>query len=140
MVNITEFAKRLEKILDYYGLSASAFADKIEFNRSSISHLLSGRNKPSLDFVLKVLKTFPEVELHWLLNGKGTFPKDDNQPQQNIPENSPTQKTETNTLLKDEEPKKTQLSHSHTSISNGDIERIVFFYKDGTFKEYKNLP
>ena len=140
MINITEFAKRLEKILDYYGLSASAFADKIEFNRSSISHLLSGRNKPSLDFVLKVLKTFPEVELHWLLNGKGTFPKDDDQPQQNTVENSPTQKIENNTLFKDEEPKNVQLSPSHTSISNGDIERIVFFYKDGTFKEYKNLP
>ena len=74
MVNTEEFIKRLERILQFYGLSASAFADKIQVQRSSISHLLTGRNKPSLEFVLKVVKTFPEVNLYWLLNGKGSFP------------------------------------------------------------------
>ena len=57
--------------MDYYNESASSFAEKIGVQRSSISHILSGRNKPSLDFVLKVLSSFPEVELYWLLNGKG---------------------------------------------------------------------
>ena len=75
MVNTDEFIKRLEKVLDYYGLSASSFADKINVQRSSISHLLSGRNKPSLDFILKVIEIFPEVDLYWILNGKGSFPK-----------------------------------------------------------------
>ncbi|PZQ78296.1 MAG: XRE family transcriptional regulator, partial [Flavobacterium johnsoniae] len=51
MVNTEDFIKRLEKILDYYNLTASSFADKIGVQRSSISHLLSGRNKPSLDFI-----------------------------------------------------------------------------------------
>src|SRR5690606_13043970 len=74
MVNKDEFIKRLEKVLEYYGLSASAFADSIGVQRSSISHLLSGRNNPSLDFVLKILNQYPEVELYWLLNGKGSFP------------------------------------------------------------------
>ena len=74
MVTTNEFAKRLQKILTYYGLTATAFSEEINFNRSTISHLLSGRNKPSLEFVLKVLKKFPEVELYWLLNGKGEFP------------------------------------------------------------------
>ena len=74
MVNSTEFAKRLQKVLDFYGLSATAFSEKIDFNRSTISHLLSGRNKPSLEFVMKVLNQFPEVGLYWLLNGKGNFP------------------------------------------------------------------
>ena len=75
MVNVEEFAKRLNIIMEFYQLSAALLADKIEVQRSSISHLLSGRNKPSLEFVLKILKTFPEVELYWLLNGVGTFPK-----------------------------------------------------------------
>src|SRR3970282_2834155 len=75
MVNTEEFIKRLEIILDYYGLNASAFADKIGRHRSSLSHLLSGRNKPSLDFILKILDVFPDVDLYWILNGKGTFPK-----------------------------------------------------------------
>ena len=74
MVNTVEFVRRLEKVMNYYGLSASAFADKIGVQRSTISHLLTGRNKPSLEFVLKVVKSFPEVNLYWLLNGKGSFP------------------------------------------------------------------
>ena len=45
MVNIDDFIKRLEIILDYYNLSASAFADKINVQRSSLSHLLSGRKQ-----------------------------------------------------------------------------------------------
>ena len=45
--------ERLKVILDYYNLTSSSFAEKIDVPRSSISHLLSGRNKPSLDFILK---------------------------------------------------------------------------------------
>ncbi|MEM9985346.1 MAG: helix-turn-helix transcriptional regulator, partial [Bacteroidota bacterium] len=56
-------------------LSASQFADQVGVQRSSISHILSGRNKPSLDFVLKVTNTFKDVDIYWLLNGKGSFPK-----------------------------------------------------------------
>src|SRR5680860_1443242 len=76
MVNSSDFIERLGHLLQYYNLNASAFADKIQVQRSSISHLLSGRNKPSLEFVLKVVKNFPDVNLYWLLNGKGTFPSE----------------------------------------------------------------
>lgn len=137
MINTVEFTKRLEQILDYYGLSASAFADQIEFNRSSISHLLSGRNKPSLDFVLKVLKTFPEVELHWLLNGKGTFPKNDDEVNQKPEPHSPTQNTNTEELPHQKEEKQ---APENIPQNTAEIERIVFFYKDGTFKVFNNLP
>ena len=71
MINSEDFAKRLEKVIDFYSETASSFAEKIGVQRSSISHILSGRNKPSLDFVLKILSVYPEVELHWILNGKG---------------------------------------------------------------------
>ena len=50
MINTTEFNTRLKNILDYYGLTASGFANIIKIQRSSISHILSGRNKPSLEF------------------------------------------------------------------------------------------
>ncbi len=73
MINTSEFNTRLKKILDYYGLSASAFAEVITVQRSSISHILSGRNKPSLDFITKVLNAFPEIDLLWLLSGVGDF-------------------------------------------------------------------
>ena len=75
MVNSADFAKRLEKILNEYDLSAAAFAQKLQIGRASISHIISGRNKPSLDVVMRIVETFPEVDMYWLLNGKGSFPK-----------------------------------------------------------------
>lgn len=126
MVNSDEFVFRVNKIMDYYQLSSSAFADRIKVQRSSISHLLSGRNKPSLDFVLKVVKEFDTVDLYWLLNGKGTFPK-------NIL-TSTLQET-----LKNNDPDKVIKIADETKPSssiNKKIERIVLFYSDGTFREY----
>ena len=85
MVNTDDFIKRLEIILDYYSLNASSFADKIGVQRSSLSHLLSGRNKPSLDFILKIIDVFPEVDLYWILNGNGTFPKSELENEKIVP-------------------------------------------------------
>lgn len=131
MVNMEQFAKRLQNIFDYYDLNASAFADRIDVGRASISHLLSGRNKPSLDFVLRVVKTFPEVELYWLLNGKGSFPKEDPAPSKAESTSAPIgieAKTETAPTAKAET--------SGSKTQNSDIERIVIFYKNGSFKTY----
>jgi len=124
MVNNNDFVERLRLVMNYYNLTATLFAEKINVQRSSISHILSGRNKPSLDFVLKVLKAFDEVDLYWLLNGKGTFPK---------------------SLQVDEQvdyyPLKETKENKNTvkplpTISNQDIDRIVIFYSNGTFKNY----
>lgn len=78
MVNSEEFVKRLEQILQFYGLNASIFAERVGVQRSSLSHLLSGRNKPSLDFVMKICDEFSEVDLYWFLRGEGQFPKSGN--------------------------------------------------------------
>ena len=151
MVNIDDFIKRLEIILDYYNLSASAFADKISVQRSSLSHLLSGRNKPSLDFIIKVIEVFPEVDLYWILNGKGTFPKSENTsnhfeevksasietPFIQTELESPDLFSATANKNFEKEIQPAEINH-HTPTANtsGTIERIVIFYKDGTFKNY----
>jgi transcriptional regulator with XRE-family HTH domain len=119
MINNEDFIKRLQKVIDFYGESASSFAEKIGVQRSSISHILSGRNKPSLEFILKVLSSFPEVELYWLLNGKGIFPL----PKDNSVKIKPTL-NETN-------------ESSNIEIDKR-IERIVIFYSDGSFKNFVN--
>ena len=124
MVNSADFVKRLEKLLGYYGISAAAFADSIQVQRSSISHLLSGRNKPSLDFVLKVVKTFPEVNLYWLLNGKGNFPSTDKD-QRPTPAAAAAKKPISKLTNQSNAPEKT-------------IEKIVIFYADGTFKAFRD--
>jgi transcriptional regulator with XRE-family HTH domain len=156
MVNIDDFVKRLEIILDYYALNASGFADKIGVQRSSMSHLLSGRNKPSLDFVLKILEVFPDVDLYWILNGTGSFPKIEDEKIIKKSESSlELEKTVTltssdenivrgdlfsETLYKEEiKPQnKTniEIQNSVLNSDEGQIEKIVFFYKNGTFKVY----
>ncbi|UMB61132.1 helix-turn-helix domain-containing protein [Lutibacter sp. A80] len=135
MINVEDFAKRLNLIMDYYNLSAAVLADKIEVQRSSISHLLSGRNKPSLEFVLKILKNFPEVELYWLLNGVGSFPKAINQKKE-ITTSAPTlfSTNEEKNTVENVIPEKI-IEHSKEAPSN-EIERIIIFFKDGSFKNY----
>ena len=70
MYSVVNFNKTLHSLLETYGLNASQFAGRIGVPRSSISHLLSGRNKPSLDFILKILNAFPELSFEGLVTGK----------------------------------------------------------------------
>lgn len=143
MINTEEFIKRIEIILDYYSLSASVFADKIGVQRSALSHLLSGRNKPSLDFIMKVNENFPEADLYWLLNGIGDFPKNEDALKNN-PSTSPSPdvKIENKSnldLFTDEEPAQLKNQHLLSAINSNDetdIEKIVIFFTDGTFKSY----
>lgn len=123
MINNEDFIKRLQKVIDYYGESASSFAEKIGVQRSSISHILSGRNKPSLDFILKILSSFPEIDLYWLFNGKGNFPSEE----------------KTNTVQKQTpaQPHIDDIIKTETN-QNKAIDRIVIFYSDGTFKNFQN--
>ena len=149
MVNADDFIKRLETILDYYTMSASVFADKLGVQRSGLSHLLSGRNKPSLDFVLKLVDSFPEVDLYWLLNGTGSFPKQEIEKISASSTPSALSLTiEKDTVLNDlfssnNESEKMKANEkfeknekSLTDDSNA-IERIVVFYNNGTFKNYR---
>ncbi len=121
MVNTSDFTTRLKEVMEFHQLTASLFADKIEVQRSSISHIISGRNKPSLDFILKVTNTFKDVDIYWLLNGKGTFPKQI--------EEKPIEKTP---ALSSEASIPQQITPKEKKM-----ERIVVFYSDGTFEEYK---
>ncbi|MFD2907762.1 helix-turn-helix domain-containing protein [Flavobacterium ardleyense] len=147
MVNIDDFIKRLEIILDYYNLSASAFADKIGVQRSSMSHLLSGRNKPSLDFIIKVIEVFPEIDLYWILNNKGTFPKSESknvfveEKKTVLKEDSvlPNESVPTDlfsTAVQNESQPTANSNYNPIASNDINIERIVIFYTDGTFKNY----
>ena len=149
MVNIDDFVKRLETVLEYYGLNASAFADKIAVQRSSMSHLLSGRNKPSLDFVMKILEVFPDVDLYWILIGKGIFPKNNEEPATvevfDLPSPISSNRNigtdlfsaiEVNEEEKKEIKKTASPKNVNFNLEDSEIEKIVLFYKNGTFKAY----
>jgi transcriptional regulator with XRE-family HTH domain len=69
--------KRLSSLIKALGLSAAQFADEIGVQRSSISHVISGRNKPSMDFIEKILQRFPRVNADWLIMGSGSVFRDE---------------------------------------------------------------
>ena len=62
---------RIIKIMEYYKLTPSEFADTLEIDRSRLSHILNGCNKPSLEVVMKILENFPDISSEWLLFDKG---------------------------------------------------------------------
>ncbi|MCD8447565.1 helix-turn-helix domain-containing protein [Tenacibaculum finnmarkense] len=131
---------RLKKILSYYNLTSSTFADTIEVQRSSISHLLSGRNKPSLDFVMKTVNKFPEVDLYWFLYGEGEFPKKEKVViAEEIKEEITKNKEETKpTLLSADENliKKVDLEMKTPNIGDKKLVKIILLYNDGSFNEF----
>lgn len=65
-----EIGDRIKMIIESHRLTAGAFADKIGVQRSNVSHVLGGRNKPSFEFLEKLLQAFPRVSAQWLLTGK----------------------------------------------------------------------
>ncbi len=69
MIRHSEIIDRVKKIISANGLTSSSFADKIGVPRSSISHLLSGRNNPSLDLIIKILQSFDGISANYLLSG-----------------------------------------------------------------------
>lgn len=109
---------RIQIILKANNLSASEFADKIGINRSNLSHVLSGRNKPSLDFLTKIITSYPNVNASWLITGETR------EGELTAPEE-----------IKTANPK---VKPENNSIDTGPegVEKIVVFYTNGKFKEY----
>ncbi len=152
-MNKEEFIDRIKEIIKYYSLTSSTFADKIDVPKSSISHLMSGRNKPSLDFVMKITDKFHEVDLYWLLNGEGTFPKNrdkdertTSQVEQNIQfetsikEESPAPKiAETPTLFSESKSNDTPTFNEqipHKVDKSKRLIKVILLYNDGSFDEF----
>lgn len=63
--------ERIKQVMEYKQMSPTAFADTIDINRSSLTHIFSGRNQPSLDVAKKILTAFPEISTEWLIMGIG---------------------------------------------------------------------
>ena len=132
--------ERILEILKIKNLSPAQFADLIGVQRSSISHLISGRNKPSLEFIQRILKTFPEINTDWMLSGKGPLMNGENDMNEEVsPLNDlfqPEQIAKERIIeTKKQEPEKVQ-KKKWTDPEGKKIEKIVCFYKDNTFREY----
>ncbi|WBV61023.1 helix-turn-helix transcriptional regulator [Chryseobacterium camelliae] len=102
--------ERISKVIEYSNLTSSEFADEIDVQRSSISHITSGRNKPSLEFIIKIKSRFPEILWDWLVTGEGQMLKSDLPEAKEIPDeileeeiSKPTSLPDLFTMMNDDE-------------------------------------
>ncbi|MGB5989559.1 MAG: helix-turn-helix transcriptional regulator [Marinifilaceae bacterium] len=137
---------RIALIIEYKELNSSKFADLVDIQRSRMSHIMSGRNNPSIDVVVRIVEKFPEISTDWLINGKGNmliesekvidFSSLDSSVDEFIEEEIPID-------LKMETNPGSQNSFEKTGLpfrppSNGKpVDRIIVFYTDDSFKEYR---
>ena len=137
MLNITHIVERIEEIRRNHQLSAAGFASRIGVQRSAMSHILSGRNKPSLEFLMKVYEAFDEVALDWLIIGTSppTPPKENvdlfkslddepNEPQTTSLENPIAQKIDF------------QKQASIPIEESASPREIIYLYSDGSFERF----
>lgn len=122
-----ELSERLQIIIDLKELQPSKFADEISVQRSSMSHIIAGRNKPSLDFLQKVVLRFPDVNINWILTGIGEpiFTANKEKRENDI---------EISTEFEKEKDKNKELPNKEK-----EIERIVVFYSDKTFDTFNQF-
>lgn len=147
---------RIAHIMRAKNLTATQFADQLQVQRSGISHLLSGRNKPSIDFIMKLKETFPEYSLDWLIMGKGAMTVSDStvyrkknlelfQSEENfvkLEDKSSTQNIFENI---DNQVDEVQFSDVHTHnrinsvaeirVDKKKIKKVLMVYTDNTFDE-----
>ena len=138
-------------LLKAKNITVSQFTQAIKIQRSGMSHILSGRNKPSLDFVLRVLKRYPEINPSWLLMGEGEMYLSDKIDVQTsmFPDKNESDGIE-HTLVEDNQSTETLSKETKKTIdtipivldSIGNksqtrkIEKIIVLYSDNTFDEY----
>jgi len=126
----------VERILSFIkskNLTPSQFADEIGVQRSSISHLISGRNKPSLEFIQRIVARYPEMNLQWIFNGTGSMMNDGSiQPEMETTHEQVIQ----NAPDPESSDKGRQKRQKFADIEGKQVERIVYFFKDKTFREY----
>ena len=149
---------RLIQLLDLEQLTPSRFADTIGVQRSSVSHVLSGRNKPSFDFLQKTLKAFPGLSAEWLMLGRGKiyghtepagtpglFDSQAEKPvMQQETEETPEDKGqqlfegrfEDRGAGKEDEEEETQMEKPSPEAGKR-VMKVIIFYEDDTFRSFE---
>jgi len=140
---------RIEKILKIEQISSAKFADEIGIQRSTMSHILAGRNNPSLEVFQRILRKFPNINSDWLVLGIGEMYKNAKTSDYIGSLFEETKKEPTKETIQAIEPEKnkedrvvainlpTEENIKIPSISK-EIEKIIVFYNDKTFEIYNN--
>ncbi|MFI3261861.1 MAG: helix-turn-helix transcriptional regulator [Rikenellaceae bacterium] len=150
--------ERLSILLSVKGLTALKFAEIMNVQPSSISHLLSGRNNPNYDFILKLIERFPDISPDWLLLGQGDmFRVIHTTPVEEAPrEEKPiieVHETEAKVIVEGKQASKivteedSEVKDGKTSEINPlfsmfpqkegvKVTKVIIFYNDGTFESF----
>lgn len=126
-----ELVDRIKVVMKVNNLTAAQMADDMGVQRSNVSHVLSGRNKPSFEFLNRLLTKYPKVNAHWLITGK-TQVADQATPPLEAPKKEEPVEEPISTERSDAEPPSTP-----STAPSSDIDRIVIFYNNGTFKTFE---
>lgn len=135
--------ERFKQLLEEKNLTATRFAAMIKVNASAMSHILNGRSKPGFDVLDKIAQAFPEVNLNWLISGKGPIYNNISSPQPMNQVQSPSLFQETNkeeTGVKQVSPTSESTvvpTIENSSIAGKKIKRIILFFDDGSFEDYE---
>lgn len=109
---------RLLRFLEAENISQAQFADTLGVARAGISHILSGRNKPGFDFIERLALKYPNLNIEWLITGRGKMYRDSSS-QGSLPFDEPS------------------VQAAAAGAGSQEIEKIIVFFSDGTFREFK---
>ncbi len=148
---------RLEQFLAAENITQAAFADKLKVARASVSHILSGRNKPGYDFLVRLMRCYPSLNIEWLISGQGRMYKTDDRPALrnddyaeredyglfsrgygqetvSVPEASPSgDYGQEDSALPGTAPEN---ASSDGACSRKQAVKVIVFYDNGTFEEF----
>ena len=163
----TKMNYRLQQFLAAENITQAQFADLIGVARASVSHIIAGRNKPGFDFIQNMSRHFPDLNLEWLINGKGKMYKEGRQKMitdlqtaegqlfsysspsiQDSHEPTPAPTPEATVPVQQEIPSQNKLNIIERAVNDTqpkamvkdtgrNITRVVVFYDDGTYQELK---
>lgn len=129
---------RLNAIIKEKGLTATQFADSINVNPSTISHILTGRNKPGYDVLVNIALAFPDICMTWLLTGDGNmYNSTESSVRVEPAKNISTIKEKDSEKASNKSPSQELSAIISTECTEKKLKRIVLFFADGSFEDYK---
>lgn len=139
---------RIEEVIKQSGMTQSQFADFIEVKRPTLSHILAGRNNPSMEVVMKIHQKFPKINILWLLDGIGSYEGDAvaDYPQGSLMEDKVADVDDDESYIHDEQPMMSSPASDETPKSRfyqGELfaeNRVFASESTGTSKNRKEIP
>lgn len=134
--------EKLRILIQSENLTASRLAEILEVKPAAVSHILSGRNKPSFELLCKIVNRFPQINPYWLLGDAEEMRN------HNVPFATSEKSEASSVTLFDLEESKAKPSVASTSVTTemlpqattlgrSDIEKIIIVYQDQTFEELR---